>query len=70
MFNLLIFEDNNKKIPKPTIIIPPTWLNPLIKSPEDVVRVLLMITPNVENTTENPKTKNTVFRIIFDLLIH
>ncbi len=28
-----------------------------------------MITPKVEKTTENPRTKNNVFKIILDLLI-
>ena len=28
-----------------------------------------MITPKVENTTEKPRTKNTVFKIIFVLLM-
>lgn len=29
----------------------------------------MISTPTVENTTENPRTKNTEFKIIFDLLI-
>ena len=32
-------------------------------------RTLLIRTPNVENTTENPKTKNIVFSMMFILLI-
>ena len=61
--------DNNKKIPNPMIIIPPTWFSPSINSPADVASALLIITPNVENTIENPRTKNTEFNTIFVLLI-
>lgn len=38
-------------------------------SPDALDRILLIKTPNVENTAENPKTKNTVFSIIFVLFI-
>ena len=69
MFSLFIFEDSNKNIPNPTMIMPPTWLKPWINSAEEFVKALLIITPNVENTTENPRTKNTVFKIILVLLI-
>ena len=69
MFNLLILVDNSKKSPNPIMIIPPTWFSPSTNSPVDVASTLLMITPNVENTTENPITKNTEFKIIFVLLI-
>ena len=68
MFSLLIFEDNNKKTPKPIIITPPTRLKPSINAPEELVKVLFMITPSVENTTEKPRTKNTVFKMILVLL--
>ena len=68
-FSWLIFDDKSKKIPKPIIIVPPIWLNPWIISPEEFVKALLMITPKVENTIENPRTKNNVFRIILVLFI-
>ena len=68
MFSLLIFVESNRKIPNPTIITPPIWLNPWINSEDEDVRVLLIITPKVEKTTEKPRTKNIVFRIILVLL--
>ncbi|KAG2473762.1 MAG: hypothetical protein NPMRTHETA2_810004 [Nitrosopumilales archaeon] len=40
-----------------------------ISSPAELPKTLLIITPSVENTTENPSTKNTVFKIIFVRLI-
>ena len=59
-----------KNTPNPMMTIPPTWFNPFyIISPADVDSTLLIITPNVEKTTENPKTKNIEFRIMFVLLI-
>ena len=61
--------DNNKNIPNPMMIIPPIWFSPSINSPVDVASVLLIITPNVENTIENPITKNTEFNTMFVLLI-
>lgn len=69
MFSLLIFVERSKNTPNPTMMIPPTWLNPSINSPDDVDKMLFMITPNVENITENPKTKNIEFKIMLDLLI-
>jgi len=69
MFSLLILVDRSKKTPNPMMIIPPTWFNPATNSPADVESTLLMITPKVENTTENPMTKNTEFKTIFVLLI-
>lgn len=68
-FSLLIFVDNIRKIPKLTIIIPPTWFNTSITSPTVLANMLLITTPNVENTTENPRTKNTEFNMMFVLLI-
>lgn len=68
-FSLLIFVDNNRKIPKLTIIIPPTWFNTPITSPTEFAKMLLIITPNIEKTTENPRTKNTEFNTMFVLLI-
>ena len=38
-------------------------------SPAALDRTLLIKTPKAENTTENPNTKNTVFRIMSVLLI-
>ncbi len=69
MFSLLILVDRSKNTPNPIMIIPPTWFNPATNSPVDVERTLLIITPKVENTTENPMTKNTEFKTIFVLLI-
>jgi len=69
MFSLLILIDRSKKTPNPIMIIPPTWFNTSTNSPTDVESTLLMITPKVENTTENPMTKNTEFKTIFVLLI-
>ena len=51
------------------MITPPIWFKPLTNSPADVASTLLIITPSVENTTENPRTKNTEFKTIFVLLI-
>jgi len=50
------------------MIIPPIWFSPPTNSPLDETSTLLMITPKVEKTTENPKTKNIEFKIIFVLL--
>lgn len=43
-------------------------MNPLINSPAEFARTLLIITPTAENTIEKPRTKNTEFKIIFVLL--
>ena len=51
------------------MIIPPIMLRLSINSPAAFERTLLIKTPNMENTIENPKTKNIVFRIMFTLLI-
>lgn len=56
-------------MPNATMIAPPIWLSPSTSSPDDDDSVLLIITPNVENTTEKPNTKNTEFKMMFDLLI-
>ena len=69
MFNELIFVERSKNMPNDTMIIPPIVLRLPINSPAVLERTLLMITPNIENTIENPKTKNTVFRIMFTLLM-
>ena len=69
MFNARIFVDNNKKIPKATMMIPPTKLRLSVNSPAALERTLLIKTPRVENTTEKPSTKNMVFSTMFNLLI-
>lgn len=69
MFNELIFIESSKNIPNDTMIIPPIVLRLSINSPAVLERTLLIITPNIENTIENPKTKNIVFRIMFTLLM-
>ena len=51
------------------MIIPPTMLRLSTNSPAVFERTLLIKTPNMENTIENPKTKNIVFRIMFALLM-
>jgi len=50
------------------MIIPPTKLRVPVSSPAAFERTLLIITPKVENTTENPKTKNIVLSTMFNLL--
>ena len=65
MFNARILVDNNKKIPKVTMMIPPTKLRLSVNSPTALERTLLIKTPKVENTTENPSTKNIVFNTMF-----
>ena len=51
------------------MIIPPTKLRLSVSSPAVLERTLLIKTPNVENTTENPKTKNIVFSTMLSRLI-
>ena len=51
------------------MMIPPTKLRLSVNSPAALERTLLIKTPRVENTTENPNTKNTVFSTMFNLLI-
>ena len=48
-------------------MIPPIWLNPDINSADVLPNVLFIITPKAEKTMEKPKTKNMVFKMIFDL---
>ena len=59
---LLIFIERSKNTPNAIIIIPPTWLRPSTISPVEFESTLLITTPKVENTTENPRTKNTEFK--------
>jgi len=49
-------------------MIPPTKLRVPVSSPAAFERTLLIITPKVENTTENPNTKNIVLNMMFNLL--
>ena len=69
MFSERIFVDSNKNIPKATIMVPPTKLRLSVNSPAVFDNTLLIKTPRVENTTENPSTKNIVFNTMFNLLI-
>ncbi len=50
-------------------MIPPTMFRLSTYSLAALERMLLITTPRMENTIENPKTKNIVFRIMFILLI-
>ncbi len=47
------------------MIIPPIKFRLPVRSLALLERTLLIKTPSVENTTENPKTKNTVLMTIF-----
>ncbi len=51
------------------IIIPPTMFRLSVRSLAALESTLLIKTPNVENTIENPNTKNTVLNTMFNLLI-
>ena len=51
------------------MIIPPIMFRLSVKSLAAVERTLLIKTPSMENTTEKPNTKNTVFRTMFVLLM-
>ena len=51
------------------MIIPPIMFRLSVKSLAALERTLLIRTPSMENTTENPNTKNTVFRTMFVLLM-
>jgi len=51
------------------MMIPPIMFRLSTNSPAVFDRTLLIITPKIENTIENPKTKNTVFRIMFSLFM-
>ena len=56
-------------IPKPMMIIPPIWLNSVIISFALSENIEFIATPNAENTTENPNTKNMELNKTFDLFI-
>ena len=62
--------DNSKNIPKPTMMIPPIMLRLSIISLAALDNTLLIKTPNMENTIENPKTKNIVLNTMFNLLMN
>jgi len=47
------------------MIVPATKLRLSVNSPTVLENTLLIKTPKIENTTENPKTKNTVFSTMF-----
>ena len=69
LFIKFIFWDSNRNTPNITTIIPAIEF----KSPKNWVieldKILLIKTPKVEKTTENPNTKNIVFAIMLTLLI-
>ena len=51
------------------MIIPPMMFRLSTNSPAVFERTLLISTPKIENMIENPKTKNIVFRIMFNLFM-
>ena len=51
------------------MIDPPTKLRLSVNSPIALENTLLIKTPKIENTTEKPNTKNTVFSTMFNRLI-
>ena len=51
------------------MITPPTWLKFEIISLADNTKIEFIATPIAEKTIENPRTKNIVFNMTFDLLI-
>ena len=67
MFKELIFVENNRNNPNEIMIVPATKFrlseNPTILSDN----ALLINTPRIEKTIENPNTKNTVFNSMFIL---
>ena len=69
MFNFAILIDKIMYTPKDIIIIPPMWFKVPIKSPATSDRTVFIMTPRIENTTENPVTKNTVLSITDERLI-
>ena len=50
------------------IMIPPIMFRLSMTSVAALERTLLIKTPNVEKTTENPRTKNIVLNTMFNLL--
>ena len=53
-----------RKAPKPTMMMPPTWFSRFMTSPPTPMKTLLIATPIIENTTENPRTKNTALSMM------
>ena len=51
------------------MIIPPIWLNSVIISFALSENIEFIATPNAENTTENPNTKNMELSKTFDLFM-
>jgi len=51
------------------MIVPPRKLRLSVNSLTTLEKILLIKTPKIENTTANPKTKNTVFSTMFNRLI-
>ena len=51
------------------MIVPPTKLRLSVNSPTAIEKTLLIKTPKIENTTENPMTKNIVLSTIFTRLM-
>jgi hypothetical protein len=47
------------------MIVPPTKLRLSVNSLTVLEKILLIKTPKIENTTENPMTKNTVLSTMF-----
>ena len=68
-FSFLILVLSNMYKPNPIIIIPPIWVKFETISIAEEVKIEFIVTPNIEKTIENPKTKNTVFNMTLDLLI-
>ena len=51
------------------MITPATMFRLSVNSLAAFERTLLIMTPNMENTTENPNTKNIVLKIMFTLFM-
>ena len=51
------------------MIVPAIKLRLSVNSPTVLEKTLLIKTPKIENTTENPNTKNIVFSTMFTRLI-
>jgi len=69
LFNELIFVDNIKNIPKIMMILPATMFKLSVNWLTFSSNTLLIKTPKVEKTIENPKTKNIVFAMMLILFI-
>ena len=69
MLSDLNLADNSKNTPNPIIMIPPTWLKLSTNPDAEFASTLLITTPIVAKTTENPNTKNIVFKITLVLLM-